>query len=126
MPRIQVDATDAVVFKDVEAGTYECTVDEISDVIQGPKAKYLKATLKICSGDYDGQLLWTNLPIDGKGAGIFIDFVNKVTGSELEAGEIHDVDTDNLIGERVDAVVIVEEFEGEDRAQVKRLLKARS
>lgn len=134
MPRVTVDATDGTVFSNVEeAGTYRATIQKIGDPKSGPKAQYMRGDLKVNEGQsYEGSMLFVNLPIDGEGSGIFVDFWNKAMQLDedddeyLEVGETFDVDTDDLNGQELDLVVTMKEFpegSGEMRPNVARFLR---
>lgn len=128
-PKLNLDLTEAQVFEAVPDDTYACQVAEISDIQKGQKASYVTVTLEIMEGDYAGQKLFQNLMLDGKAAGMFVDFLNKALGENYDVKELEDleVDTDDLIGAQVGVVTKQEEYpegSGEMRSQVKRILAA--
>lgn len=122
MPKLTVDATEATTFEAVEDDEYEVKVVSVSDVVQGPKAQYVKVEFDITDGENAGRKLWSNFPIDGAGAGMFVEFANKAIDAGLEVGEAFDFDTDDLVGAELRAVTEQEEYQGEMRSQIKRLL----
>lgn len=129
MPELNLNLTEAESLKPVEDGTYPATVFGFSEVQQGPKARYITATLQISEGPSEGRKFYTNLPIEGKGAGIFVDFINKVSGSEYDVDDYDSlsVDTDDLIGAPCGLVLKQEEYpegSGDMRSQVKKILRA--
>lgn len=128
MPRLQVDTTQAQKREPLPDDTYTCTVQEVTGPHTGQKSKYVTVVLKVSEGEFEGREIWHNLPIEGKGAGIFADFWQKVTGDELPYGEAGiDVDTDDLVGRTVGVVTVQEEYpegSGTFNHKVKKLVQA--
>lgn len=129
MPRLKVDTREAMSLKPLPDDTYQCKVLEISDPKKGDKSNYVEVIFEVVDGDHIGAKIFQNMPITGKGAGIFVDFVNKVTGSEYDVDELDDidVDTDDLIGQEIGVVTVQKEYpegSGEFRHNVKRLVAA--
>lgn len=130
MPRITIDAREAVSIAPVPDDTYPCFVQEVQAVTQGPNCHYLPLVLEIEEGhEFAGRKFFNNLPINGKGAGIFITFINKALGLDHDVDDIDDLDfdTDDLEGARIQVVSKQEEYpedSGEFRSQVKRILAA--
>lgn len=129
MPELTLNLTEAESLKPIPDGTYPGVVHAFGDVTAGPKAKYISAILKISEGEHEGRKFYVNLPIEGKGAGIFVDFINKITGNnyDVDDHEALEVDTDDLIGSPCGMVLKQEEYpegSGDFRSQVKRTLKA--
>lgn len=127
MPRIDLDLSDVKDFAPIPDDTYPATINEISEVKQGPKSKYVTATFEINDGEFAGRKLFRNYPISGAGAGFFTEMVNKATGVELSPGELTSYDTDDLIGAHLQIVVKGEEYpegSGEFRPQVDKILVA--
>jgi len=129
-PRITVDTSEAVSLTPVPDDTYPCFVSEIKEVAQGPNAHYVPLVLEVEEGhEFAGRMFFNNLPIDGKGAGIFISFVNKALGLDFDVDDMEDLDfdTDELMGARVRVVSKQEEYpedSGEFRSQVSKILAA--
>jgi len=100
MPSINLNLTEAESLKPIEEGAYPATVLEVGEVTQGPKAQYVSVKVAISDGEYEGRNFYNNLPIEGKGAGIFIDFINKVLGMDYDVDDMEDLafDTDELVG----------------------------
>lgn len=130
MPVVGLSLEEAVVFTELEDGSYPCTVLEFSEVIKGPKSNYLKVTMAVSEGHENaGAHCWTNLMIDGKGAGIFVNFLNAAMGEKYTIEEYRDegieVDTDDMVGAEVTVIIKQVEYpedSGEMRAQVKQIL----
>jgi hypothetical protein len=129
MPRLHIDASEAQSMKPIPEDTYPCTVLSVSEAKQGPNATYVEAVLVVSEGEYEGRKLYRNMPIEGKGAGIFIDFISKVTGEDYDIDDLDelDIDTDDLEGQEVGAVVTQREYpegSGEFRNEVSRIVAA--
>lgn len=129
MPRLHVDLNEAQSRKPVPDDRYLCTITEISSPQQGEKSTYVMATMEVSDGEFSGHKFFSNLPITGRGAGIFADFYSKATGEDVDVDELEelDVDTDDLIGQEIGVVNAQEEYpenSGEFRDRVKRFLKA--
>jgi len=130
MPELNINLSDAIEFIELEDGTYPCTVTEISEVKHGEKSSYVTATLVVNEGEERaGARCWQNLPIDGKGAGILITFINAALGTDYSVSDLRDegfsVDTDELIGCEVNVVIKQHEYpegSGEMKAQVHKVL----
>lgn len=129
MPRVTIDASEAVSRKPIEDGAYEGEILEVDGPHKGPKSSYLKATIGI---DVDGvqRKVFRNLPIDKAGAGITIDFINKATGSEHDVDDLSklELDTDDLIGARIGVQIKSREYpegSGEMQPEITRVLSAR-
>lgn len=124
-PRLDIDLTEAKDFSPVPDDVYDCHVTDVSEVQQGPNARYVSVEFTIASGDHAERKLWRNYPIEGPGASFFSDLWRKVTGEELEIGEVYGVNTDDLLHEEVQVVTEQEEYEGEMRSQVQKVLSTR-
>jgi hypothetical protein len=129
MPRLNVNLSEAQSMKPIPEDTYPCTIMEIGEPQTGPKSTYVLVTYVVSEGEYEGRQLFQNLPITGKGAGIFADFYSKVTGEEVDVDELDDldVDTDDLIGKEIGVVAGQREYpegSGEFRNEVKKLVRA--
>ena len=128
VPRISLKLNEAVSFAPLEDGDYPVDVTEFSEVKQGAKASYIAVTLEVEEGHENaGAKLWTNLMVDGKAAGMFVDFINRCKGTDYDVADLDDldIDTDELIGSELTAIVKQEEYpegSGEMRAQCKSLL----
>jgi hypothetical protein len=127
MPILKLDLSEAQSLKPIPEDTYPATVSDISGVQEGPKAKYIAAELKISEGDYEGRKFYVNLPIHGKGAGIFADFINKCLGTEYDVDDLEEleIDTDDLLGAEVGIMVKDEEYpegSGDFRSKVSKVL----
>lgn len=128
-PRLNLDLSEAQSMKPVPADTYNCTVFEISEPKSGPKSTYVEVIFQISDGEFEDRKLYQNMPINGKGAGIFADFYSKITGEEVDVDELDelDIDTDDLIGQEIGVVVGQYEYpenSGEFRNDVKKLVRA--
>lgn len=129
MPRLNIDLSESQSMKPIPEDTYLCTVAEIGDPQTGPKSTYVPVIYVVAEGEFEGRQLFQNLPITGKGAGIFADFYSKITGEDVDVDELDDldVDTDDLIGQEVGIVVGQHEYpagSGEFRNEVKKLVRA--
>lgn len=124
MPKIELNLTEAESLKPIEEGPYPARVIEVGNVKSGKKAQYVPVKLEISEGEYEGRTFYNNLPIDGKGAGIFIDFVNKALDLDHDVDEMEDLafDTDELIGAGIIINIKNEEYpegSGEIRSGIK-------
>lgn len=100
MPNIRINTQEAESLKPIPEDVYPMEVIEVGGVEEGPKAHYVPVKCRITSGDHQGRTFFRNLPIEGKGAGIFIDFINKVLGYDYDVDDMEhlDFDTDQLLG----------------------------
>jgi hypothetical protein len=112
MPSINLNLTEAESLKPIEEGAYPATVLEVGEVTQGPKAQYVSVKLSISDGEYEGRTFYNNLPIEGKGAGIFVDFINKCLDLDYDVDDMEDLafDTDELIGAELTINIKNEEY----------------
>ena len=122
MPEIELDLAEAQAFGPMEEGPYDVVVTDVSEVREGPKAKYIAITFDVVGGEHEGRKLWNNYMVTGKAAGMFGEFWLKCTGEELSIGEGHNVNTDDLIDSELTAIVAMEEYEGVSRPVIKRIL----
>ncbi len=105
-------------------------VTEFSDIKSGAKSRYITVTMAVEDGhERAGALCWQNLMVEGKGAGIFLDFLEKCTGEQYDLEEYKeeglDLDTDELIGTELTVVIKQHEYpegSGEMKAQVHKIL----
>lgn len=128
MPKIRVDTREAESLKPIPEGPYPARVVEIGEVTEGPKAHYIPVQLEITEGDHEGRKFYQNLPIEGKGAGILVDFINKATGSDHDVDELDelDFDTDDLHGAEVIINIKNEEYpkgSGDIRSGIKSIAR---
>lgn len=129
MPSINLNLTEAESLKPIEEGAYPATVLEVGEVTQGPKAQYVSVKVAISDGEYEGRNFYNNLPIEGKGAGIFIDFINKVLGMDYDVDDMEDLafDTDELVGGELIINIKNEEYpkgSGDIRSGIKSTARA--
>lgn len=124
MPRITIDATEATSFEPVPNGTYDVKVSQIKDVKTSAKGTpYFSVGFEITDGDYAGRWVWSNYMLAGKGTGITLDFLNKALGEEFSSEDgSFDFDDEDLLGSELQIVTELETYEGEERANVKRIL----
>lgn len=125
MPRLTLDLTEAQVFEPIPEGLYDATISDVSEPQRGPKSAYVRVEFTISDGPHEGRKIWRNYPIEGRGAGFFIDLANKAVGAELSPGDMVDFDTDDLVGAEVRILVSQTEFpegSGEFRNEVARLV----
>jgi len=127
MPSLTLNLTEAESLKPIPDGTYPARIQGFGDVTQGPKSKYIPAILEISEGEFEGRKFYNNLPLEGKGAGITIAFINTVTGSDFDVDDLDalDIDTDDLIGEECGIILKQEEYpegSGDMRSQIKRVV----
>lgn len=129
MPRLQIDASEAQSMKPIPDDTYPCTVLSVSEPKSGPNASYVEAILVVSEGEFEGRKLYRNMPIEGKGAGIFVDFISKVTGEDYDLDDLDslEIDTEDLEGQPIGAVVGQREWpegSGEFRNEVNKIVAA--
>lgn len=125
MPAITLNLSEAQSLKPIPEDTYPGTVKEVLAVTEGPKANYLPVVIEIAEGEYEGRTFYLNLPIEGKGAGIFVDFINKIMGTDHDVDDLDDldIDTDDFLGAEIGIVIKNEEYpegSGEIRSGIKR------
>lgn len=130
MPRVTLNLKDAQSRKPIPDDTYLLDIKAFSKLQSGPKAHYLTVTTEIAEGEFAGRKFFDNLPVEGPGAAIFCDFLSKATGNEYNVDELDelDLDTDEIIGLQIAAVVKAEEYpegSGEFNSKVKRWMKVK-
>ena len=103
MPRINLNLTEAESLKPIPEDAYLATVIECAEVAEGKKAHYVPVKLSLTGGEHEGRSFYVNLPIEGKGAGIFVDFINKCLNTDYDVDDMEDLafDTADLIGAEV-------------------------
>lgn len=103
MPNIRINTSEAESLKPIPEDSYPMEVVEVGGVEEGPKANYIPVKLRITEGEHAGRTFYQNLPVDGKGAGIFIDFINKALNLDHDVDDMEhlDFDTDSLLGAEV-------------------------
>jgi hypothetical protein len=124
MPSINLNLSEAESLKPIEEGAYPATVMEVGEVTEGPKAHYVPVKVAISEGENEGRNFYVNLPIEGKGAGIFVDFINKCLDLDYDVDDMEDLafDTDELIGAELTINIKNEEYpkgSGDIRSGVK-------
>lgn len=129
--KLKLNLSDATSRSPVPDDTYPAEIFEISDVKKGPKASYVAVGFKLTEGDYAGRKFWSNFMVDGAAAGMFVDLINKATGSNYSVDELRDegleIDAEDLIGSAVGLVMKQEEYpegSGDMRSQIKTVLAA--
>lgn len=129
-PRLNVDLTEAQKREPLPDDTYHCSVLEITGPHKGEKSSYVTVKFEVAEGGLEKRQIWQNMPINGKGAGIFAEFYEKLTGQELVYGEAGiDIDTDELIGQEIGVVTVQREYpegSGEFVTDVKKLVPIQS
>lgn len=122
-PVFDLNAEEATVFGDVEDGTYDAILAEVEGPETGPNSNYFILYYELQGEGVQGRKVRQIAPFTGKGAGIMLDVINKITGSDLKPGDtIAGLDTDDLINGQCRVIVRNEEYEGEARPQVRRVL----
>lgn len=127
MPNLRINLEDAQSFEPIPDDTYTVEVTDISEVKKGSKSSYVTVELTVAEGEYENRKLWTNLMIDGKAAGMFVDFINKALGTDYKVEDLEEleINTDDLIGAKVGVTTKAEEYpegSGDFRPQVKKIL----
>ncbi len=128
MPEININLTEAESLKPIPEDAYPAEVVEIGAVTSGPKAHYIPVKLRITGGEHEGRTFYQNLPIEGKGAGIFITFVNKALGTEFDVDDMESMsfNTDDLMGAEVIINIKNEEYpkgSGDMRSGIKSVAR---
>jgi len=129
-PVLNLNLSEAQDFTPLPDDHYPVTVAEISEVKQGSKSQYVTVTFEVEAGhEFEGRRAWTNLMVNGKAAGMFVDFINKVLGTDYTIEEYRDsgieIDTDDLVGGEIVIVTKQEEYpegSGTFSASVKQVL----
>lgn len=125
MPKVNLNLTEAESLKPIPEDKYPARVIASGKVESGPKAHYVPIICAVDGGDHDGRKFTVNLPIEGKGAGIFVDFWNKAKGTDYDVDELSELalDTDELVGAPIGLQIGDNEYpegSGEIRSQVER------
>ncbi len=128
MPQVNLSLTEAESLKPIPEDAYPATVVEVGDVKSGPKAHYVPVKLQISEGEHEGRSFYQNLPIEGKGAGIFISFINTALGLDYDVDDMEELafDTDELVGAEVSINIKNEEYpegSGDIRSGIKSVTK---
>jgi hypothetical protein len=123
MPRLNIDLTDAQSNKPIDVGVYEFELESVSEAKAGAKSQYVTFIWNCVEEPFVGRKIYDNRPITGKGAGLFADAYSKLTGEDIDVDDLAelDVDTDDLLGNRVLITVEHEEYQGETQHRVKKL-----
>jgi hypothetical protein len=124
MPVVNLNLTEAESLKPIPEDAYPAAVMECGELAEGPKAHYIPAKVQISEGEHEGRTFYVNLPIEGKGAGIFVDFINKCLGMDYDVDDLEDLafDTDELVGAEIIINIKNEEYpkgSGDIRSGVK-------
>jgi hypothetical protein len=133
MPKstLKLTLSDATDFSPLPDDTYPATISDVGDIQKGPKANYVRVTFKISEGEYEGRKFFSNYMVDGAAAGMFIDLINKATGSDLKVDDLREdgfeLDPADIIDASVAIVLKQREYpegSGEMRSEVKSVLAA--
>lgn len=122
-PILSIDGSEAQSSKPIDPGAYEFEVESVSDAKQGAKAFYV-TTIFVCQDEpFVGRKIYHNTPINGKGAGMFIEMVSKLTGTEYDVDSVDDleIDTDDLVGATCMITVRHREYNGEMQHEVAKI-----
>lgn len=129
MPRLNVNLKEAESRKALPDDTYLCKVLSISGVKKGPKANYVEVVFDVVDGEFEGRKIYHNLMVSGKGAGMFVEFWNKLMGTEYDVDDLEDldIDTDEVVGQECRILTKQEEYpaaSGEWNHKVQRIYAA--
>jgi hypothetical protein len=129
--KLKLNLSEAQGREAIPDDTYPATIKGFSDVKKGPKANYVAVEFEISEGQYEGRKFWSNFMVDGAAAGMFVDLVNKATGTSYKVEDMREegleIDPNDLIGAPVALVMKQEEYpedSGEMRSQIKSVLAA--
>lgn len=134
MSRLKIKTGESQSRKPLPDGTYAAKITDLQDEKQGPKASYVPVEFTISEGEHEGRKFYSNFMTDGAAAGMFIDLINKATGSTYDVDEINrgeselDLDPNDLIGCEVAIVLKQEEYpedSGNWSSKIKGVLKAK-
>ncbi len=129
MPRLSINLTEAESLKPIPEDVYPADITECRDVEEGPKAHYIPVKVTISGGEHEGRSFIINAPIEGKGAGILVNLINRALGMDYDVDDLDDLDfdTDELIGAPLKINIKNEEYpegSGEMRSGVKSFYSA--
>jgi hypothetical protein len=128
-PIIKVDLTEAQSRKPLPIDDYAFEILEVEGPKEGANSHYITIILSVIDGEFEGRKVYHNLPISGKGAGIFADFYARVTGEEIDVDneESLEFDPDDLLGKQFEGTITHEEYpegSGEMQHRLNKVLQA--
>lgn len=115
--------------KPVPAGTYKATLTERKLVAESKASKkpFMQLTFTIQDDDFQGRKLWTNLSLQEQSFWRVKQTLVRLGYDQeaLEADEEIDVEEafQELVGAECALVVAIEQYNNEDRNQVKQILE---
>jgi hypothetical protein len=129
--KLHLNLSEATDFSPLPDDTYPATLSDLGEPQKGPKATYVRATFTISEGEFAGRKFFSNYMLDGAAAGMFVDLINKLTGSNYTIEEFRqeglEVDPADLIDAPCAIVLKQSEYpegSGEMRSEVKSVLAA--
>jgi len=112
--KVNVSLDDVKELQPVPAGNYVCKVVE-GEVKEGQKGKYIKWTLEISEGEHMGQQLWNNTSLVPEAQFSLKRFLQ---ACNFEWGKAS-FDTADVAGSEVIVKVVMKEYQGEPKSEVK-------
>lgn len=124
---LNIDFSQAQEFAMVAPGAYPVLVEDV-EIAQSPNTGnyYLKFVMIITEGEFENSKLWMNSPLSPKGLGITKGNLKALGVSEEALNGSLDIPEliPQLINQRCTATVEHREYEGEQRVNVKKLIKS--
>ncbi len=138
---MRVDLSGVETFEVIPSARYQAIVTDGEIRVSGPNAKhvgseYINWEFTIQEGEQEGRKQWTNTPFshgecdcdDWKDGALFglnnlLAATEKWTTEELDSDEF-DFEIDDVIGSSVTIIVIVEQYQGDEVNNIKRVKPA--
>jgi hypothetical protein len=123
MAKIKYDVTNVESrgdFKPPKPGLYTCTIDEVEEGQSKAGNDQLKIIFKVAdAGEFKGANLFHYVPTDPEAGGFFrMDELVKALGLKPKGT----IDTDKIVGTKVQVRVKADQYQGEYQARVGRVL----
>lgn len=120
---ITVDMSDVEDFGALDPGEYEVVVTDVEER-QGQKAPYLSWEMTIVEGQYEDRKVWNNTSLSPQSMPFLKQFL---TAAGLDPDDMQgqfEFDPADFIGARLRIQTGVQEYEGQERTRVTKVMRS--
>jgi hypothetical protein len=119
MAVLDVDFSETDDMAPVPAGVYKVQVSDVKDEVSKNDNPMLVWEVQIIDGDFKGRKLWTRTVLTPKSLWFLKRVLSALGVDKAELKGKFEFDPSSVVGKKCGIVVVISEWEGEDRNEIK-------